>query len=320
MRRLARPLLVSVGLGIALYAGAMVYTDALVVADTTIRLGVSGWALLLSLSLLNYLIRFARWHWYLHLFGKQIHWNQNLAYYVTGFAFTTTPGKAGEVIRSLYLNRHGIPWSQSLAALFVERLLDLAAIAILAIAAAWSFTSTRWPVAIALIGVLAALALLHHPRLDSLLARLTSQRNWPKFTRGITHLRALLHDSAQLLQPKPRHLGLLLGLIAWGAEGIGFFVILHALDVPISLGLAIGIYAAGILAGALSFIPGGLGSTEAVMVLLLSLTGVETPTALAATLLCRLATLWFAVVLGLAALGWLELTGTRRHLHGDANA
>lgn len=298
----------------------MIVSDFSSVMEHALRLSVSGWTLVLCLSILNYWLRFARWFDFLSRLNTRLSWIRHLAYYIAGFAFTTTPGKAGEAIRSLYLSRHGVPWSQSLAALFTERLLDLAAIAILAIAAAWSFTSARWPVAIALIGVLAALALLHHPRLDSLLARLTKQRNWPKFSRGITHLRALLHDSAQLLQPKPRYLGLLLGLIAWGAEGIGFFVILHALDVPISLGLAIGIYAAGILAGALSFIPGGLGSTEAVMVLLLSLTGVETPTALAATLLCRLATLWFAVVLGLAALGWLELTGTRRHLHGDLNA
>ena len=315
-----RPLLIFIALGVAIYVGVMIATDLSVLTDAALQLAALSWSLILGCSLINYAVRFLRWHWYLRYLGEQIPWSRHFTYYVAGFAFTTTPGKAGEAIRSLYLNRHGVPWSQSLAALFAERLLDLAAIAILTIAAAWSFSSARWPVAIALIGVLAALTLLHHPRLDSLLTRLTTQRNWPKFTRGITHLRALLHDSAQLLQPKPRHLGLLLGLIAWGAEGIGFFVILHALDVPISLGLAIGIYAAGILAGALSFIPGGLGSTEAVMVLLLSLTGVETPTALAATLLCRLATLWFAVVLGLAALGWLELTGTRRHLHGDANA
>lgn len=310
----------SITFGVTFYIVAMIVSDFSAMPKNMCGLGLLGWTLVLFLSLINYGLRFTRWYGFLQRLGTNLPLGQHITYYIAGFAFTTTPGKAGEAIRSFYLNRHGVPWSQSLAVLFVERLLDLAAIAILAIAAAWSFTSARWPVAIALIGVLAALALLYHPRLDSLLARLTSQRNWPKFTRGITHLRALLRDSTQLLQPKPRHLGLLLGLIAWGAEGIGFFVILHALDVPISLGLAIGIYAAGILAGALSFIPGGLGSTEAVMVLLLSLNGVETPTALAATLLCRLATLWFAVVLGLAALGWLELTGTRRHLHGDANA
>ena len=56
------------------------------------------------------------------------------------------------------------------------------------------------------------------------------------------------------------------------------------------------------LAGALSFMPGGLGGAEAVMIALLTLNGVPMPVAVAATVFIRLATLWFAVVIGLVAL------------------
>ena len=58
------------------------------------------------------------------------------------------------------------------------------------------------------------------------------------------------------------------------------------------------------IAGALSFLPGGLGVTEGTMTILLvgSATGVDQPTALTATLLMRLATLWFAVLMGLILL------------------
>ncbi len=102
-------------------------------------------------------------------------------------------------------------------------------------------------------------------------------------------------------------MGLALGLIAWGAEGVAFHIILRSLDVPISLALAVGIYAVSVLAGALSFIPGGLGSTEAVMGVLLVLVGVDTATAVAATLVWRLATLWFAVAIGLVVVAGLEM-------------
>ena len=57
---------------------------------------------------------------------------------------------------------------------------------------------------------------------------------------------------------------------------------------------------------ALSFIPGGLGSTEAVMGGSLILLGVEPGTAVAATLVCRLVTLWPAVAIGLGFLLALE--------------
>jgi uncharacterized protein (TIRG00374 family) len=86
---------------------------------------------------------------------------------------------------------------------------------------------------------------------------------------------------------------------------VGFALIVNGFpgaDVP--LGLAILIYAVTTLAGALSFLPGGLLVTEAGMTLFLvrSASGVERATAAAATILTRLATLWFAVALGLVAL------------------
>jgi uncharacterized protein (TIRG00374 family) len=56
------------------------------------------------------------------------------------------------------------------------------------------------------------------------------------------------------------------------------------------------------LAGALSFMPGGLGSAEAVMVALLVSSDVAVADAIAATVLLRLATLWLAVGLGAVVL------------------
>jgi uncharacterized protein (TIRG00374 family) len=65
------------------------------------------------------------------------------------------------------------------------------------------------------------------------------------------------------------------------------------------------------LVGALSFLPGGLGGTEASMVALLMLNNVAQSQAVAATVLIRLATLWFAVALGVIALSMAE----RRESH-----
>jgi uncharacterized protein (TIRG00374 family) len=60
------------------------------------------------------------------------------------------------------------------------------------------------------------------------------------------------------------------------------------------------------LVGAISFLPGGLGGTEATMIALLVAHGLPLPESVAATLVVRLATLWFAIVLGLAALPWVK--------------
>ena len=93
-------------------------------------------------------------------------------------------------------------------------------------------------------------------------------------------------------------MGLALGVLAWLAEGVGFWWLLDALGHPLPFAAAVFVYAFAMLVGGLSFLPGGLGSSEAVMIGLLSLHGLPEAAAVTATLICRLATLWFAVGLG----------------------
>jgi uncharacterized protein (TIRG00374 family) len=91
-------------------------------------------------------------------------------------------------------------------------------------------------------------------------------------------------------------------VLAWGAESMAFCLMLSWLGVDVPLTYGIFVYAVAMLAGALSFMPGGLGGTEGVMVLLLLWKGVAPAEAVAATVMIRMTTLWFAVVLGVVAL------------------
>ena len=61
------------------------------------------------------------------------------------------------------------------------------------------------------------------------------------------------------------------------------------------------------LGGAASMIPGGLGAMEAALIAMLTHFGLPVASAVAATVLIRLATLWFAVAMGLGCLIWLQL-------------
>jgi len=105
-----------------------------------------------------------------------------------------------------------------------------------------------------------------------------------------------------LCRPAPLTWATALAVPAWLCECFGFAVILHAFpETSVPVGLALLIYAATTIAGALSFLPGGLGVTEGAMTLLLVKGGghIDATTAVAATLLTRFATLWFGVALGM---------------------
>ena len=122
-------------------------------------------------------------------------------------------------------------------------------------------------------------------------------------------LRELYVSSRDLLRLRPFLLATSLGIVSWFGECAALCLVLVGLGLPLSGSLLLAstfVFAASAWIGALSLLPGGLGVAEASVAGLLLLT-VHDPLmtdglAGAATLLIRVATLWFGVLLGVAAL------------------
>jgi uncharacterized protein (TIRG00374 family) len=95
---------------------------------------------------------------------------------------------------------------------------------------------------------------------------------------------------------------LLLSLLGWLAECLLLMLVVQALGTPIGLGEGMLVFCLAAVAGAVSLLPGGLGAADVGLLGLLRLVGVPEAAAILATILVRLATLWFAVLLGLATL------------------
>ena len=97
----------------------------------------------------------------------------------------------------------------------------------------------------------------------------------------------------------------LIGALAWSLEGVSLWLLLRGMGIEaVGIGGATIAHTAAGLIGALTLLPGGLGSTEAGTVGLLALQGVGVSAATPATLLIRLMTLWFATALGVGCLFW----------------
>lgn len=280
--------------GLSLWAGWREVTAAVVQVGPWVLLG------LLGLSLVNYLLRFVRWGRYLSLLDAPVPWRINLTAYFAGFALTTSPGKLGETLRSVLLKPHGVPSAASLAAFFAERASDLMSILVLAAIGLWSYAPARPVVGLALGFVLVALLLAQWTSFIAAidrwaLVRAEQGRRWARLLSQLCEI--VLHFRRCFSLPA-MGMGLSLGVVAWLAEGVGFWWLLSALGYPLDLQTAVFIYAFAMLIGGLSFLPGGLGSSEAVMIGLLVMNGLPEASAVTATLICRLATLWFAVALG----------------------
>lgn len=279
------------------YLGFSLWGGWRAVGAAVSEVGLTGIAIALLMSSINYGLRFVRWQSYLKVLGHPMPWRPSLNIYLAGFALTTTPGKAGEALRGVLLKRWGVPYPQSFAAFFSERLSDLFAVVLLTLFGLSLYPEAMPMIVVGVALVLVGLLVLAQRRLlERLMARVPSEGG--KVTGLIRHLLQVLVHAQQC-----HRLRLMLGLtalsvVAWSAEALAFHWILQWMGADIPLTFAVFVYALAMLAGAVSFMPGGLGGAEAVMVGLLVWKGMSSADAIAATVLIRLATLWFAVAIG----------------------
>lgn len=283
------------------------------------QIGWGGFLYLCGFSLINYGLRYARWLLMLRYLGDYPRIVDGLICYISGFALTTTPAKAGEAIRCLYFGRrHDVHYGHTLAAILTERTTDAVSSMFIAAFALYGFQQVRW-VGIGFTAFIIAIVFL--VATPGWIIRVTS---WFRFIRiAAVHklldlIPLFLERSATLFLPKPFIGGVAIGLMAWSFEAYAFAWLAHQLGGEASVLLYMSIFAIAMVAGALSFMPGGLGGAEIVMYILLKATGMGDAEALTATLLCRLATLWFAVVLGLLSVVWLEARPLKS-VQGDDN-
>ena len=310
MKDLPRKLLLSALFGLAIMAALAFFAD---LPKTLAALEQFTWAYLpaiLGLTLLNYMLRFFKWHYYLHLIGAgQVGLRTSAGIWVAGLSMAMTPGKAGELFKSFLLKQaSGVSVAASAPVILAERLTDGLAMLLLA-AAGLGFYAPARPV-LALI-LLAAAALIIVVQIRPLAEwALSRAAGWPVAGRFIPELRRLYESTYQLLAWRSLLLAVGIGLVSWSGECLAFYLVLRGIHLAGSSEMllrATFILAFSSLVGAVSALPGGLGAAETSLAgLLLLLVTPSRDLAAAATLLIRFCTLWFGVSLGLVTLAVLH--------------
>lgn len=268
-----------------------------------------------GLSLTSYVIRGLRWRLMLAQIGYRLPLAFSLITYVAGFAFTLAPGKVGELAKYAYYRDYRIPMSPVAGAYSVERIADLAIFVTLAFVFFGTASEEYGSILIGAglcvpMGMLLLAGIPEH-RLAQLERYLIgSGTGRVKVVRGVL---AGLSAAKELMSIRAISYSLLLGFAGWLAESLGLYL-LCSLSPATSIGVgeAVGIYATAIVVGAISLLPGGLGTTEAALAAILASRGMPFSDVLLVTILCRVLTLWLAVVLGWVAVGYLKATTKRR--------
>jgi uncharacterized membrane protein YbhN (UPF0104 family) len=283
------------------FFGLAGYGDLQEVSSRLAQFPITHLIVALALAILNYLLRFARWAYYLRVLSISVPFHISFLVFLSGLGMSITPGKVGEFLKShLLRDRAGIEVSSSAPAIAMERVTDVISVVLLGLTGLALLPPVVSIALVVVSGLCGGAVLLITSRRSDWLLELPVLQRWKgPLSTSREGLRTLTAPWSMLIAVS-------LGGLAWLSEGVALWVILQGLNADAALLQALPIYAAATLIGAISTLPGGLVGTEGTMLALLQRIGIGSGPAAVATLLVRLVTLWFAVGIGVAALGFFH--------------
>jgi uncharacterized protein (TIRG00374 family) len=293
--RLRRNLVLALALGAAVYLILAVLSD---LGELAAALESFDYALIpaiLGLVALSYVVRFFRWTYYLRVLGVS-------AIFMSGLSMTISPGKLGEVLKSVFVRRAtGAPIARTAPAVFAERATDGTGMVLWGFLGAFALDLPPWTMLIFLALAAFGIAVLRSKRLslaaESVLSKL------PLVNRLAPHLSDFHGASNELLGARPLLVGTAISFCSWGLECAGVYLCAVGLGVEGPFLLIVFVFALSSLLGVLSMLPGGIGAVEAGLYgQFVAVANLSTGLAGALTLVIRLATLWFATLLGICGL------------------
>lgn len=299
-----KKILLSVSFGALVFLAFSIYADF---GNLLLSFSKFNWywlPVVLALSFGNYIVRFFKWQYYLRILNITIKPFKSFLIFFSSFIMSVTPGKMGEVLKSFLLKEEtGTPVSVSAPIILAERITDFLSIVILCLIGAVVLDYGRDIVILTGVFFVLLTVVLSSKKLS---LKIISIFERIKYTaKHAEKLYTAYESTYNLIKLKPLLIVVLMSVIAWFLECLGFYIILRVFtsvsNIEVTLLTATFIYTFSTLIGAIAMLPGGLGATEASLTGLLIFLKIPKDISVASTIIIRIATLWFAVLLGIFA-------------------
>ena len=259
---------------------------------------ISYLPIILSTISLGWVLAFLRWHFLVKNLGFKVPIRSNFTIYFSSMALGMTPGRVGDLIKSQMLkSRHDIPRTKTAPLVILERYYDLIGAVIVT-----SFGISYFEPAAYIMGVISIFIIIgfviasSKTLFEKFFAKISQFKFAKRFVEPLSNSYDVIHVSTR---GKVSVISILLSCGHWLIVCCGVYFILLAYDVnTVSILQIIPIYLSSVVLGAISFLPGGLGITEASLAGFLNLIVDDISITFSLSLIIRILAFWSSVIVG----------------------
>ncbi|WP_214044176.1 lysylphosphatidylglycerol synthase transmembrane domain-containing protein [Methanomethylovorans sp.] len=282
---------------LAVYVAMGIYAD---ISQLTIAMQSFGWPyfiLLLFFTSAGYFLRYLKWDIFLKKAGVDLPFRQSFFVFISGLSMIITPGKLGEVWKAwLIRDISGDDLNRTVPVVIMDRMTDVLSLVILSAFGIFSYKEGIYLLTILFFMVLTFCIAITSKSISEKVIGIIEKKAM-KYSGNIKNIHEVFQG---LLEPKTFISLSLLNALAWFCECLGFYFIVIGFDQHLTIPLSVFIFSFASLAGGVSMVPGGIGLAEVTITGFLQHYGFNPAIATGTTLIVRLGSFWYGVVLGLA--------------------
>lgn len=302
MGRLKRHLVLALVLGVAVYLVLAVLSGFEDLREALSDFDLTLIPVIVGLVTLSYVVRFVRWMYYLRLLKVPVPLRENVAIFTAGLSMTISPGKLGEVLKSVFIREvTGTPVARTAPTVVAERATDGTGMVAWGLIGALAFNFGPWLLVVFLALTGLGIAVLRSHKLSMIFER--ALERLPLANRLAPHVGVFHGASNELLAFRPLGVATAISFAGWGLEILAVYLCAVGLGLTPPYLVLVFIFAVSSIAGSLSMLPGGIGAAEAGLAGgFTQFAALSAGAAVALTFVVRLATLWYATLIGVAGL------------------
>ena len=286
---------------IVFYALLILFFGIYEFKDLIIKIPYTWWIASTIIPILSHSILSVRWYFLIRYLSFRIKFIESFKIYIAGLSLIAAPARSGEAIRSIWLNPYKIETNVGIGITISERITDLSSASLLII---WSLTNNQYIYLMILFLFILIYSLRNNfiyllKFIIKIISLIFKNKSTIIFKKQVYKS---LSYVKYLSNPIPFILSNILCSFAWLLEAFLLYITFKYLNVELTFQQSTLIRTAMAIGGVISFLPGGLLTSESTSIAISIAYGTGKAEAFAATLFLRFYTLFIPTIFGLTAL------------------